>query len=178
VIMADSWCLGSFVFLWTSNRQERTHTWFNMFHDSLKTQTIEAMQYVWTGSRPENLAPRIESLTINNMKATDNVSLTPNSINNAEVVVNEPDNDIPKIEWELLPEPVEFGAYAGQGETKPAAVPDFIIQKQEGKISFRSPGDNGMNYRLFVYIYDGNGNVSVANIPFYTGRTTNAKSVQ
>lgn len=140
-----------------------------MFHDSLKTQTIEVMQYVWTGSWPDNLAPRIELLTINNMKATENVTLIPNSINSAEVVVNEPDNDMLRIEWELLPEPEEFAAYAGQGETKPEAIADFITHRQDGLIKFRIPADDGKNYRLFVYVFDDKGNVGVANIPFYAG---------
>lgn len=169
VIKSDPMCLGSYVFLWTTNRQERTHTWFNMFHDSLKTQTIEVMKYVWTGSWPDNLAPRIELLTINNMKATENVTLIPNSINSAEVVVNEPDNDMLRIEWELLPEPEEFAAYAGQGETKPEAIADFITHRQDGLIKFRIPADDGKNYRLFVYVFDDKGNVGVANIPFYAG---------
>jgi hypothetical protein len=59
VILGDPLCLGSYVFLWTSNRQERTHTWFNMFHNNLKTETVETMQYMWTGNWPQNRAPKL-----------------------------------------------------------------------------------------------------------------------
>ena len=169
VVLADPRCIGSYVFLWTSNRQERTHTWFNMFCNGEETEAVESMQYMWTGEWPDNLAPRIRSLTINGMEALDNVSLAPGSINTAEVFAGDPDQDELEFRWELLPEPTEFGAYAGQGEVKPAAVEGFIQQAEKGMIRFRVPEDEGKNYRLFVYIYDGQGNIAVANIPFYAG---------
>ena len=167
VILGDPRCIGSYVFLWTTNRQERTHTWFNMFHDSLKTQTVEVMQYMWTNTLPDNLAPRIESLSINGLNALDNVHLAPGEIDTAQIVANDPDEDELRIEWELLPEPTKFGAYAGQGETKPEPVKGFIVEKYNDGIKFQVPPEQPINYRLFVYIYDGQGHVAVANIPFY-----------
>lgn len=167
VILGDPRCIGSYVFLWTTNRQERTHTWFNMFHDSLKTQTVEVMQDMWTNTLPDNLAPRIESLCINGIKAVDNVHLIPGGIDNAQIRVNDPDDDELLTEWELLPEPTEFGAYAGQGETKPKPVDGFIIKKYNDGIEFQVPSNQPVNYRLFVYVYDGQGHVATANIPFY-----------
>ena len=168
VVLADARCIGSYVFLWTSNRQERTHTWFNMFCNEKETEAVETMQYMWTGRWPDNLAPRIKTLTINGMEALDNVSLAPGSINSGEVFAFDPDHDELKFEWELLPEPSEFGAYAGQGEVKPKAVEGFIQNAEKGMIRFRVPREEGENYRLFVYIDDGKGNIAVANIPFYT----------
>ena len=167
VILGDNRCIGSYVFLWTTNRQERTHTWFNMFHDSLKTQTVEVMQYMWTNTWPNNLAPRIESLRINGKNAVDNVLLVPGSIGKAQIAVSDPDEDEMRMEWELLPEPTEFGAYAGQGETKPKPVDGFIKNKYDDSIEFQVPSDPQVNYRLFVYVYDGQGHVATANIPFY-----------
>jgi hypothetical protein len=169
VILGDPLCIGSYVFLWTSNRQERTHTWFNMFHDNLRTETVEVMQYMWTGTWPVNLAPRIESLTINGRIATDNIALKPGTIHTAEVVASDPENDPLTYEWELLPEPTQFGSYAGHGEVKPEPAPGFEIEKQEGTLQFRVPPGNRINYRLFVYVKDGQGNIGVANIPFYAG---------
>ncbi|MFC2124132.1 glycoside hydrolase family 2 TIM barrel-domain containing protein [Bacteroidota bacterium] len=167
VILGDHRCIGSYVFLWTTNRQERTHTWFNMFHDSLKTQTVEVMQYMWTNTWPDNLAPRIESLRINGKNAIDNVQLTPGDVGNAQIAVSDPDKDELRMEWELLPEPTEFGAYAGQGETKPKPVDGFIKNKFDDGIEFQVPSVPQVNYRLFVYVYDGQGHVAVTNIPFY-----------
>ncbi len=169
VILGDPLCIGSYVFLWTSNRQERTHTWFNMFHNNLKTETVEVMQYMWTGNWPQNRAPRIDALTINGMEATDNIELEPGSINTALIEVTDPENDELRFEWELLPEPTEFGAYAGQGEKKPEPVEEFIQAVQNNTIQFKVPDETERNYRLFVYVYDGQGNIGVANIPFYVG---------
>ena len=166
VILGDPRCIGSYVFIWTTNRQERTHTWFNMFHDSLKTQTVEVMQYMWTNTWPENLAPRIESLKINGKNAVDNVQLAPGGIGKAEIATTDPDGDDLRIEWELLPEPTKFGAYAGQGETKPVPVEGFITNKYDNGIEFQVPPEPDVNYRLFAYVYDGQGHVGVVNIPF------------
>lgn len=170
VILADPMCVGSYVFLWTSNRQERTHTWFNMFHNDLKTQTVETMQYMWTGAWPENRSPRVISLQINGLNAIDNIELTPGSSHSAVVVTSDPDHDSLQYEWELLLEPERFAAYAGQGETKPDAASGFIISAQDGRLEFTVPENAGRSYRLFVYIYDGKGNVANANIPFFITR--------
>lgn len=170
VILGDHRCIGSYVFLWTTNRQERTHTWFNMFHDSLKTQTVEVMQYMWTKTWPDNLAPRIVSLQINGKNAVDNVQMPPGSHGKAKIVVSDPDEDALRMEWELLPEPTEFAAYAGQGETKPIPVDGFIKNQYDDGIDFRVPTAQEVNYRLFVYVYDGQGHVAVANIPFYVSK--------
>jgi hypothetical protein len=167
VVLADPRCIGSYVFLWTSNRQERTHTWFNMFCNGEETQAVETMQFMWTGQWPGNLAPRIRSLTIDGMEALENISLAPGSISRGEVMADDPDQDTLQYEWELLPEPTEFGAYAGQGEVKPEGVEGFIQQAEKEMISFRVPSEGGKSYRLFVYIYDGQGNIAVANIPFH-----------
>lgn len=167
IILDDSLCVGSYVFLWTSNRQERTHTWFNMFHDDQRTQTIEVMQKLWSGKEPENKAPRIHGLMINGKNALDNVTLNSGSINKAEVIASDPDKDELKIDWELLPEPTKFGTYAGQGEVKPEGVKGFIKEQQNGQIEFEVPADEEINYRLFVYINDKQGNIATANIPFF-----------
>ena len=166
VILGDPRCIGSYVFLWTTNRQERTHTWFNMFHDSLKTRTVEVMQYMWTKNWPDNLAPRIESLKIDGKSAVENVELAPGGIGKAEIATTDPDDDDLRIEWELLPEPTKFGAYAGQGETKPKPVEGFILNQYDKSIEFQVPSDQPVNYRLFVYVYDGQGHIATANIPF------------
>ncbi|MGK7396755.1 MAG: glycoside hydrolase family 2 TIM barrel-domain containing protein [Candidatus Cyclobacteriaceae bacterium M3_2C_046] len=172
VIQSDPWCVGSFVFLWTSNRQERTHTWYNMFHDDGSAkEAVEVMQYVWTGEWPENRSPKIASLQIDGHQAADDINLMPNSQHTASVSVSDPEQDPLQIEWELVPENKEFGAYAGQGEIKPEPIEGAIINIQEDgqKIEFEAPVQPGDNFRLFVYVYDGHQNVAVANIPFHIG---------
>lgn len=167
VILGDPLCIGSYVFLWTSNRQERTHTWFNMFHNNLKTETVETMQYMWTGSWPENRAPRVKTLKISGKEATDNVTLKPGDVATAEIDAADPDNDRLRYEWELLPEPIKFGAYAGQGEKKPQPVEGFVRKQKKNTLRFVVPSEKGRDYRLFVYVYDDKGNIGVVNIPFH-----------
>jgi hypothetical protein len=122
---------------------------------------------MWAGKWPDNRAPGIESLMIAGKKAEENVSIAAGSIQPARVVAGDPDKDDLRIEWNLLPVPEEFGAYAGQGETMPEPVKGFIQSKENGQIKFEVPDEAGRNYRLFVYVYDGHGNVAVGNIPFY-----------
>jgi hypothetical protein len=55
-----------------------------------------------------------------------NIELKQGNIYTALVESIDPDNDELRIEWELLPEPEKFGAYAGQGEKKPTPVEGFI----------------------------------------------------
>ena len=170
VIKADQWCVGSYVFLWTSNRQERTHTWYNMFHDDGSEKgAVEVMHYEWTGKWPANKAPQIDSLQIDGLNPLDNIDVAAETIHYARIYVSDPDGDELNIEWELVPENTEFGAYAGQGERKPAPVEGTIREVKEGGklIQFRAPSEKDSNFRMFVYANDGNNNVAVANIPFH-----------
>ncbi len=170
VIQSDPWCVGSYVFLWTSNRQERTHTWYNMFHDDGSEKgAVEVMHYGWTGEWPANRCPELKALQIDGLNALDDINLEAGSVHRAEVQVSDPDNDDLTVEWELVPENKKFGAYAGQGETKPEPVKGkFRGTSQEGKeLQFEAPDEKGGNFRLFVYVHDGHNNAAVANIPFH-----------
>ncbi|MCC5932347.1 MAG: hypothetical protein JJU28_24085 [Cyclobacteriaceae bacterium] len=167
VILADPRCLGSYVFLWTSNRQERTHTWFNMFHNDLKTETVEVMQYMWTKEWPQNRAPQIHALRIDGQSAVESITLRQGELALASVDCTDPDGDTLRYEWELLPEPTSFGSYAGQGEVKPEAVSGVFELMEYNQLQFKVPSGKGRNYRLFVYVYDDHGSIGVANIPFY-----------
>ncbi len=141
-----------------------------MFHDDgSEKAAVEVMHYLWTDEWPENRAPRIEAFTINGLNALHSIILEENKVHTAKVEASDPDGDPFHVEWELLPELDEFAAYAGQRESKPDSIEDFIVSNGETKkeIEFRVPADADRTYRLFIYIYDGHGNVGVANIPFY-----------
>lgn len=170
MIKTDPWCVGSYVFLWTSNRQERTHTWYNMFHDDgAEKEAVEVMNYEWTGYWPDNRCPQIDSLQIDKMNALDNIGLQAGSLHTVNVTIHDPDMDELEISWELLPENKKFGAYAGQGETKPPAVEGVFkgTGNQGRSLKFVTPGEKGGNFRMFVYVHDGHDNIAVANIPFH-----------
>lgn len=170
VIKAEPWCIGSYVFLWTSNRQERTHTWYNMFHDDGSEKgPVEVMHFEWTGKWPENRTPVIDSLEINGLNAKDNILLMTSTIYQGKVYATDPDGDELTFKWELVPENKNFGAYAGQGETKPTPIQGTITERlEDGRlIKFISPQEMGGNFRLFVYVNDGHNHSAVANIPFH-----------
>lgn len=171
VIDADPWCVGSYAFLWTSDRQEHTHTWYNTFHDDGSEKgAVETMQYLWTGEWPENRCPELHALEIDGEDAFADVDLAPGSEHTARVDATDPDGDDLDVEWELLPEVEAFADYAGHGETKPDPVEGALGERREDgrAVALRAPDDPG-NYRLFAYVRDGHGKVAVGNVPFHVG---------
>jgi len=165
VILADSQnCLGSYVFLW-GQKQEQTHTWFGMFDSEWRENgSVDVMRYEWTGEWPDNLAPVIDSMLVNGKKAKDNIRLKAGQEYVAEVFCSEPDNDVLRIDWEVLMENKEFG-YGGRGEVKPD--PEEVIEgdKNSKVVKFKAPAAPD-TYRIFVYLYDDHNHVSDANVPF------------
>lgn len=164
-ILADrKRCLGSYVFLWQQH-QERTHTWFGMFDEQgNESESVEVMFEAWSGNSPVNRAPRIHLLTIDGKPATDSVILGPGQRARAQVEAIDPDSDAIRFVWEVLKEGTTF-PYGGQGEPKPPAVPEAILQSEGDIVDIRTPAPPGP-YRLFVYVYDGRGHFATANIPF------------
>jgi len=158
-------CLGSFVFLWRQH-QEKTHTWFGMFdREWRETAAVDVMRYEWTGSWPDNRAPVIDSMLLESNKALDNIYLENGNTYEAGIYSHDPDGDSLTFNWELLAEITEYH-YGGQGEDRPASIPNFIGGNDSQTIQFRAPNEEGP-YRLFVNVYDKNNHVSTANIPFY-----------
>jgi hypothetical protein len=78
------------------------------------------------------------------------------------VIANDPENDSLTYRWELRQEEYKYYEtgifqhnmkyYFSQDDL---ATIEFIAPKQEG------------DYRLFVFVFDGQGNFSTQNIPFY-----------
>lgn len=160
-------CLGSYSFFWY-HFQRTTHTWMGMFDTGGRhSGSVDAMQYAWTGEWPENRTPVVDSLYIGGLTAYDHVYLMPGKKYTARAVATEPDGELMTCNWELLPEPEEYGAYAGQGEVKQPQVPNTLPEDSDRpEIIFRAPGKTGP-YRLYINVYDGNGHYSEANVPFY-----------
>jgi hypothetical protein len=157
-------CLGSYVFIW-GPRHERTETWYGMLLESgERTESVNVMQYMWTGQWPSNRAPRVEELEIDGKLAADNVGLEPGSSHRATLKVTDPDGDPLTLRWEIRPEVARAG-YAGMGETRSQPMPGLIQKTGEREMTFTSPAAEGA-YRVFVYALDGQGNAATANIPF------------
>jgi hypothetical protein len=84
------------------------------------------------------------------------------------VHVSDPDNDPLTHKWVLMKE-VETRSQGGHFEAKPAtlALQILKIDMQENyvEMTFNAPNEGG-EYRLFNYAYDGKNKVGNANIPF------------
>jgi len=167
VIAADSnQCIGSFVFLW-GQKQERTPTWYGLFlENGENTEAVDVMEYVWTGSWPENRAPQLEELKINDKGAHDNIYLEAGSSINAIASVSDPDGDAISYVWEITHEVAdEDKSDGGDHEKRPETIIVFD-SSDKNSVELKTPDETGA-YRLLVYAYDQNNNAATANIPFY-----------
>lgn len=168
-IAADSSrCIGSFVFLW-GQKQERTPTWYGMFLETgEKTESVDMMQYMWTGSWPENRAPQMEELSVSGKTALDNINLSGSEKFEALVKATDPEDDPLTYRWEILPEvPRDQQSDGGDYEPRPETI--FSVKTTENTCWINAPEPPG-EYRLFVYVMDGNNNAATANIPFYVNK--------
>ncbi|MEM1214717.1 MAG: glycoside hydrolase family 2 TIM barrel-domain containing protein [Bacteroidota bacterium] len=158
-------CVGSYVFLW-GHKQETTGTWYGVFlEDGTETEVMDVLEYVWTGDWPANRAPHIERFRINNKTVFESVTTRPGGICSIDLDVSDPDGDPLEYQWELLPESTDIKS-GGDAESKPEAVRFKIIKQTQGNMQFRAPVKEGA-YRMFVTVYDGNGNAGTVNLPFF-----------
>ena len=164
-IKQDQHCVGSYVFLW-GQKQERTPTWYGLFTEQgEESEVIDVMQYLWTGSWPNNRAPHIDSLLLNNKKASDIIYLEPDKNYIITVFANDPNQYKMTPRWELLPESTDL-KNGGDRESRPEAIPSSIVVKNLNEAVLKAPEKPGP-YRLFLYLSDGHNKVATANIPFY-----------
>lgn len=158
-------CLGSFVFLW-AQKQETTHTWYGMFRDDMRTESVDVMQYLWSGSWPRNRAPAVLRLYIQGFSDKD-ITLESNKTYQAHVVCYDSDYDMLVYEWDIRTEvEIPANSYAGGLEKPAKPIPGLIETGQDSRICFTSPKMEGA-YRLFVQITDGRGSAGYANLPLY-----------
>lgn len=162
-------CLGSYVFLW-GQKQERTPTWYGMMVEERPSSglyaelcpTVDVMELGWSGTEPENRAPVVHYIKLDDKWADWNVSLNQGQTVTAEVTVSEPDNDSLTYVWEVLVEPTVLNT-GGGFEPRPDTV-EGIITGSGRSVQIRAPWSG--HFRVFVYVLDGKGKVGTANIPF------------
>jgi hypothetical protein len=167
-IAADSThIIGSYAFLW-GDKQETTPTWYGIFTPGgYETEVLDELQYLWTGEYPDNRAPALTAYTANGEDRYSSLIVDARDRVTFEATVTDPDGDDLRYEWELLPESTDIGA-GGDAEDRPDAVDIDRIRQDDGTLVMRAPRVEGP-YRMFVYAYDGNGNVATANFPFHVG---------
>ncbi len=159
-------CLGSYVFLW-GQKQERTPTWYGIFtEEGEESEVADVMQYLWAGTWPQNQAPHIYSLQVNQQKPIDFLYLKPGNNYNAAVTAFDPNNDHLSYRWDIIPEPTKLSD-GGDFEARPKAIENSVTgNADQSKIIFVAPSKEGA-YRLFVYVSDGKNKVGTANFPFF-----------
>lgn len=163
-------CVGSYVFLW-GHKQETTPTWYGVFlEDGSETQVMDELENSWSGKYPNNRSPHIASMTMDGKKVNESVYVKPKAKVQFKIDTKDPDGDALKYRWEILPESTDIKS-GGDKESRPEPV-EVIIRpgSVDGVLNFKAPRKEGA-YRLFAYIYDGNGNAGTANFPFYVSKT-------
>jgi hypothetical protein len=162
-------CLGSFVFYW-SEKQETTHTWYGLFCNGMRTESIDVMQRFWTGAWPENRAPVVQGIGIEGFSDPRAVSLQVGKTYRAEARITDPDADPLVFAWDIRPEvEIPAGSYAGSMEKRAQPLAGLIRDPAGAQIEFTAPQTAGA-YRLFVTAVDGQGHVAYGNIPFLVGK--------
>ncbi|NEN22703.1 hypothetical protein G3O08_04185 [Cryomorpha ignava] len=172
ILRDQEMCIGSYVFLW-GHKQETTPTWYGVFlEDGTETAVMDVLEEGWSGKLPKNQSPAITSITIEGKDRYESVYLRPGREYNIQTAVSDADNDPLEFRWEMLPESTDIKS-GGDAESKPKPV-KFKSKNgsSQDELLFVTPSREGP-YRMFVYIYDGNGNAATANIPFYVQNEPN-----
>jgi len=158
VLGEPGFALGSYAFTW-GHKMEATATWFGMFlDDDSRLGVVDTMTELWSGEAPSDLAPRIESFTL---QGPD--QLEPGAELRVSAAIADPENGPVTVRWLLRP---ESGEYATGGDFRPQ-LPDIdavILEQSAAGARLKLPPEPGP-YRLFLYAYDGAGNAATANLP-------------
>ena len=158
ILADDPACLGSYAFLWGA-KQEATATWFGMFlADGSRLGAVDVLTQAWSDKPPANLSPRIISLSLDGPAAVG-----PGTEVHARLQADDPEGDPLTVEWVLHREMQEFES-GGDHRAAPPIFPDAINISDTTGVQVRLPEQPG-NYRLFVFVRDGQGNAATANLP-------------
>ena len=157
--------IGNYVFLW-GHKQERTPTWYGMFAPGgYRTEAIDVMHEIWTGSLPDNLAPVLTELRLDGHLATDDVTLRASQPYEAVVTVFDREQQPLGYRWQLMRESTAT-QQGGDKEETPEDISSLIIKQGAPVVRFQTPAEPGA-YRLFVYVTDPSVGAAHANIPFF-----------
>ena len=155
-------CLGSYAFYWGA-KYERTYTFYSLFSpDGEETESVNELKRIWSGKIPDNTAPKIEAMVIQDISRKENIYLSADSLYKASVIAHDLDGDSLFYCWELRAE--------GKDNFEPGHFDqnlEYLLLDEGGShFAFRTPNQEG-GYRLICYVYDGHEHASTSNIPFY-----------
>jgi len=159
----DSASLGFLVFYW-GTKLERTHTWFSLFRDGEKSESINVIEALWNQS---DISPQLSGMNymlVNHKGAHDNIIFSPGELSHAEIVFHKNYNDSLRIDWEIYHE-------AWYDDTSDIVVKNYkpintFISFKKNETTFLAPIKQGP-YRIFAYIYNDDGTFATTNTPFY-----------
>ena len=158
-------CLGSYVFLW-GQKQERTPTWYGMFLPTGEaTETVDLMQYIWTGNWPEFRSPQLKGFWLDGKTAQQSVHLNAGQNYSAKVLAQSSGKIPLKYSWEIMEES-SAKSTGGDFESQPQSLAGLVSAGATAEAQITAPAKPGA-YRLFVYALDNHGKAAYANIPFY-----------
>ena len=155
--------LGSYAFYW-GFKHEATHTWFSLFSvEGHETPSAQFLKYAWSGQNVDNFSPFVNEISIENTQGfvRDNLYLESDRIYNAVANAEDPEGDTIVYKWEIRQE-----ENYTLGKNFSSSIDSLILEEPKERIQFKTPKDEGP-YRIFVYAFDGHGNMSSYNIPFY-----------
>ena len=157
--------IGNYAFLW-GQKQERTPTWYGVFTaDGRSTEAVDVLHRIWSGQWPDNRAPLIGHMRLDDQDADENVRLRAGENYIAEIGAEDLDGDALIFDWRVMEESTATQT-GGDAEEIPAELSGLIADPGLREISLRAPARPGA-YRLFVYVGDGLGQVAHANVPFF-----------
>ncbi|MBN1765315.1 MAG: hypothetical protein JW860_08675 [Sedimentisphaerales bacterium] len=165
-------CLGSYVFFW-GNKQEKTHTWFNMFlPDGSPTEMVDTMTLLWTGQWPENRAPRIGSKKIYTASGDQPHIYQTSSKVTFRVQAQDPEGDDLSIKWDLRRDESDNPATGGDWEKRIPPIAGAVLSSESDKAVIMMPAKAG-NYRIFTNVFDPAGKAATVNLPIKVTGLTN-----
>ncbi|MHC4517281.1 MAG: hypothetical protein ACYTAS_01720 [Planctomycetota bacterium] len=125
------------------------------------------MQYLWSGTWPDNRAPAVLSLDILGFADAKQIYLQPAQTYEAKLACYDPDYDALTFQWDIRPEvEIPENSYAGGLEKPAKPISGLIAPGQGSHIRFTTPPKDGP-YRLFVQVLDPHNHAGYANAPFY-----------
>ncbi|MFW6286549.1 MAG: glycoside hydrolase family 2 TIM barrel-domain containing protein [Candidatus Sumerlaeota bacterium] len=166
-------CLGGFAFYW-GWRHETTLSWYNMKDpEGREMESVAVIEALYRDQPVDAARPQLFGVRVNGFAAPENVYLRPGQSCPLQALVAPGASPLPEnFAWELRPE-VEYGAYAGSGETLPPVVEGAIVSPDGPDATLLAPRKKG-KYRVFAYLYDA-GRFATANLPVFVGEPSDVR---
>ena len=127
--------------------------------DGKKTAAVDLMSEYWTGAAPDNLCPRIESLTLQGSNIVDEK----NTNIKLKLVAADPENQPLSVKWKVTGEAGSF-ITMGDYQKAPPSFDDAIKKADNRGAEIQLPTEPGI-YRIYAYVQDEAGGAATANVP-------------